>query len=136
MEESSMTCPIKRCTGMTQKGKMCKNIGFFKHGLDWYCNHHVPRTGTDCVICLGALYNPYVLPCGHRFHVRCIMKWTKRRNSCPVCRKTIMTNIHTTAFREELNKYNGQMFDLATDVAHQSQTLEEFCKNMIALGIV
>ena len=25
------------------KGKMCKNIGFFKHGLDWYCNHHVPQ---------------------------------------------------------------------------------------------
>jgi hypothetical protein len=43
-----------------------------------------------CVICLDDITsNLHSLPCHHDFHVNCIEKWTKKSNSCPLCRKII-----------------------------------------------
>ncbi|KAI3813221.1 hypothetical protein L1987_17940 [Smallanthus sonchifolius] len=43
----------------------------------------------DCTICLteyGAAGEAKELPCKHRYHSDCIMKWLGIHGSCPVCR--------------------------------------------------
>lgn len=40
----------------------------------------------DCVICLSEYDEAKELPCKHRFHSDCIMKWLGIHGSCPVCR--------------------------------------------------
>ncbi|KAG2619328.1 hypothetical protein PVAP13_3NG140943 [Panicum virgatum] len=47
--------------------------------------------GAPCAICREAM--PPVRrgvcalrPCGHRFHLRCALRWLARRNTCPCCR--------------------------------------------------
>ncbi|KAI8921703.1 hypothetical protein BC831DRAFT_476020 [Entophlyctis helioformis] len=63
---------------------------------------------TDCPICLDTCChdgcnvgsssnnntvgaNGLQMPCGHAFHRRCIVRWLKRSNACPVCRYEIDT---------------------------------------------
>ena len=46
-----------------------------------------------CSVCLDNINegdSEIELDCEHRFHVRCVHEWAKRRNSCPVCRRTII----------------------------------------------
>ncbi|XP_023731965.1 E3 ubiquitin-protein ligase MPSR1 [Lactuca sativa] len=46
--------------------------------------------GEDCAICLtdysGVAGEAKELPCRHRYHSDCIMKWLGIHGSCPVCR--------------------------------------------------
>nr|GLL18539.1 putative RING-H2 finger protein ATL50 [Ipomoea trifida] len=39
-----------------------------------------------CTICLGGLIKATRMPCSHLFHERCIVRWLKRSNECPLCR--------------------------------------------------
>ena len=51
----------------------------------------LPATDT-CAICLGSMRknsNVYDLKCGHHFHIRCLDKWAKRKQECPICRNPI-----------------------------------------------
>ena len=41
-----------------------------------------------CSICLGVAPNAET-PCGHFFHTRCILAWSKKDDTCPNCRKKI-----------------------------------------------
>jgi len=48
---------------------------------------------TECAICLDAGSNDggsqpawVGLPCGHRFHQRCLVQWLQRARRCPLCR--------------------------------------------------
>ncbi|XP_020173406.1 uncharacterized protein [Aegilops tauschii subsp. strangulata] len=36
-------------------------------------------------------------PCGHRFHRRCVERWLREKESCPMCRREIVTMPATTA---------------------------------------
>jgi hypothetical protein len=38
----------------------------------------------ECSVCLETFHNPYILPCGHSFHLRCIKGLKK--NLCPLDR--------------------------------------------------
>lgn len=45
-----------------------------------------------CAVCLDALFDAcsvWQLPCGHRFHSRCMYQWFLRKGSCPMCRKEL-----------------------------------------------
>jgi len=45
---------------------------------------------TLCTICLDPINNSEkILRCTHRFHERCINRWTLRHNNCPVCRTPV-----------------------------------------------
>nr|GMC54485.1 E3 ubiquitin-protein ligase RNF181-like [Ipomoea batatas] len=39
-----------------------------------------------CSICLEGLVKATRMPCSHVFHERCIVRWLKRSNECPLCR--------------------------------------------------
>ena len=45
-----------------------------------------------CLSCLKSKDIPTQLPCDHFFHGRCIQKWKRERNDCPLCRRTITQN--------------------------------------------
>ena len=41
-----------------------------------------------CSVCLHG-EGDYALPCGHRFHARCVELWLKRSRTCPCCRASV-----------------------------------------------
>ena len=42
----------------------------------------------ECVICTDPIENEYVprFACKHKFHTKCIEKWLKINDLCPICR--------------------------------------------------
>ncbi|XP_061355344.1 E3 ubiquitin-protein ligase CIP8-like [Gastrolobium bilobum] len=46
----------------------------------------------DCSICLGEIGSRAIgLPCSHLFHRDCITKWLTIRNTCPLCRCSVLS---------------------------------------------
>lgn len=51
---------------------------------------------TECPICLIPMTNCLILPCKHRFHIKCISEWAEvqdRRGhtqTCPICRGLLL----------------------------------------------
>ena len=46
----------------------------------------------DCPICKDVFVEKEYclkLPCDHYFHNKCVKKWLRMHNSCPICRKKI-----------------------------------------------
>ena len=44
----------------------------------------------ECCICLEYFESKIIkLDCNHLFHYKCINKWRKINNKCPICRKPI-----------------------------------------------
>lgn len=41
----------------------------------------------DCVICMEEIKNKGTIGCQHLFCFDCILNWSKRTNSCPVCKR-------------------------------------------------
>lgn len=81
------------CVGITTKGKRCKNKGKYKNftegnvvANDLFCNLHVSSSDELCAICMSALYDVYMLYCGHLYHTECIQKWMTYTKNCPICR--------------------------------------------------
>ena len=47
-----------------------------------------------CVICFDNLNDDQIsLPCGHRFHSVCILKWFEQQMCCPTCKMKIQWSI-------------------------------------------
>ncbi|KAG6538149.1 hypothetical protein ZIOFF_003261 [Zingiber officinale] len=49
---------------------------------------------TSCSICLDdfeVMTQALAMPCGHSFHEGCLKEWLRRRNSCPLCRFSLLT---------------------------------------------
>lgn len=46
---------------------------------------------TTCSICLMDMERGKLLPCGHIFHLQCLLEWIQRRQVCPTCRASIFT---------------------------------------------
>lgn len=49
----------------------------------------------ECVICMDGIGgNNHIVAtkCGHVYHFRCLIKWTKKSKTCPECRKTVTNN--------------------------------------------
>ncbi len=71
-----------QCTATTLRGAQCRHRA--QPGTD-ACHIH---SGTSCSICFGpmAAATSRVLPCEHMFHTRCIERWKRTANTCPMCR--------------------------------------------------
>lgn len=49
---------------------------------------------TACTICMEELVvNIKQLPCHHKFHGSCIRKWLYLKQTCPICRSTIVDRL-------------------------------------------
>lgn len=48
----------------------------------------------ECVICLTNITADSMkrTECNHTFHSKCLKEWTKRKNTCPCCRKNLHVN--------------------------------------------
>lgn len=76
------------CGAQTQTGGTCKRKVRGEEGTR--CPLHQTRRGDEqCSICLGNLDGPCkTLPCGHVFHRRCILNWSRTgHHTCPYCRQ-------------------------------------------------
>ena len=71
-----------QCTATTLRGTQCRHRA--QPGTE-VCHLH---TGTACSICFGPMSaaTSRVLPCEHMFHTRCIERWKRTANTCPMCR--------------------------------------------------
>lgn len=45
----------------------------------------------DCAICMESLESDHIIEteCDHHFHLKCLTKWYKRVQNCPMCRKKV-----------------------------------------------
>lgn len=50
---------------------------------------HEGCSSDQCAVCLEKQCNTLLLPCSHQFHAQCIIQWTQRQFSCPLCRSEI-----------------------------------------------
>ena len=57
----------------------------------------------ECPICYGKITYPTCLkPCNHMFCNKCIVKWFKKQNNCPLCRHKCSMDID----KEESKEYS------------------------------
>lgn len=47
-------------------------------------------TTEECIICQDEPYEPVILPCGHVFCYKCLVRWIEENNTCPTCRSVIL----------------------------------------------
>jgi hypothetical protein len=117
-----------RCVGIVKNGNNCKKHGLYKTSIDnnCFCIYHVPKLEDKCVICLNYLYDVSILDCEHKFHTRCIQKWMKLNNTCPICRSQICTDIHSRNMLEQ----QQLMLDIAS-MSHLVENIHENINNII-----
>lgn len=68
-------CHLERCIGLTR------------------CSEH--SSEEECPVCYDQMThnNSYETPCGHRFHMNCLIKWRdEAQTTCPMCRNRIFAD--------------------------------------------
>lgn len=67
----------------------------------------------DCSICLESATSFTQLSCGHKFHLKCIVGWLSKKQTCPCCRKA--TNDTESVVDETIDREVRQLVDLARE---------------------
>ncbi|KAF3442855.1 hypothetical protein FNV43_RR16773 [Rhamnella rubrinervis] len=61
-----------------------------------YCSSDQIQEEGSCVICLEEYNNMddvgALKTCGHDYHVNCIKKWLSMKNSCPICKGSVLSD--------------------------------------------
>lgn len=81
-----------------------------------------PKTESkDCSICYKSLDNTNMIitPCTHAFCNECFFKWLGRKESCAMCRKTLLTNEQVEEREQLLDEINE---DVARELSYLNQT--------------
>jgi hypothetical protein len=66
-----------------KKNKILQKIDDLKHRYNSFIN-------SSCIICYNELKDPVLFTCCHNILCgKCIIKWNKNNNSCPLCRREI-----------------------------------------------
>lgn len=75
----------------------------------------------DCSICYKSLDNTNMIitPCTHAFCNECFFKWLGRKESCAMCRKTLLTNEQVEEREQLLDEINE---DVARELSYLNQT--------------
>ena len=107
-----------QCSGMTQGGCRCRRRVPQEGGT---CMWHTPLTGPDstCSVCMEPMTtrNHRELPCGHKFHTKCIRKWKAEGNrTCPLCREEFdppqfRITVNVEPVGPNANNFVAQSFD-------------------------
>lgn len=73
---------MQRCQATTQKGVQCRR------GSAPGCTTCAQHGGDSCPVCLLNMTGETsrTLGCGHAFHSRCLERWKRTSNTCPMCR--------------------------------------------------
>lgn len=57
-----------------------------------------------CSICIDFIEKKsYETPCGHNYHLKCLLKWLEKSSCCPNCKKDIPED------KEKLINYDGNI---------------------------
>lgn len=70
-----------------------------------------PAENNECVICLTNIttYSMQRTVCNHTFHSKCLKEWTKRKNTCPCCRTTLLPINNRTDGRRSRQEYENMV---------------------------
>lgn len=70
-------------------------------------DHHVSAQDLVCPSCAQVLCNPILLPCGHRFCLKCVSasSYFKKGYKCPVCLKEHTLDLDSVRYGSMLNSY-------------------------------
>lgn len=61
----------------------------------------------NCSICLGKLVNTsFTDSCLHQFCFTCLLKWSKIKTECPLCKQTFKSIIHNVRSEEDYDQYH------------------------------
>ena len=75
----------------------CKDkqkIRLLNDTINYMDNESVESVVGECSVCLDSLNNSeelIQLVCGHIYHKECVHEWISRKNTCPNCRKSILS---------------------------------------------
>lgn len=64
----------------------------------------------QCAICLDDIVDgtPAILPCGHEYHLDCILPWlTERQSKCPLCKFDVLAHIREQETAGEIRSGGG-----------------------------
>jgi hypothetical protein len=82
---------------------------------------HAPENNDDqehkCAICLDDIVDgtPAILPCGHKYHLDCILPWlTERQSKCPLCKFDVLAHIR----EQEAGEIRSGGGDITTNIHH------------------
>lgn len=71
------------------KVSLASSDGSIEIKPDYGCQDKQHIESDTCAVCLEKNCNTMLLPCSHQFHADCIIQWTERQFSCPMCRTEI-----------------------------------------------
>lgn len=91
------------CESITRIGNQCVRRSRYTLDLKHYCGTHankisrssnlqLPKEDTsECVVCYDSIcnHNSKITLCNHVFCTRCLNKWIRRNNTCPLCRTSL-----------------------------------------------
>jgi hypothetical protein len=94
----------RTCEALTLHGKICSKYGTYSKHNTWYCGSHVNMV--ECCICMKMISTKTKTTtlCNHVFHTNCIKKWSKRNQTCPICRSSL-TLINSSNIRLDFITY-------------------------------
>jgi E3 ubiquitin-protein ligase synoviolin len=61
-----------------------------------------------CIICREEMDSGKKLPCGHIFHFNCLRSWLERQQTCPTCRRSVLSNDNSRNTRTPANPNANQ----------------------------
>lgn len=79
-----------------------------------YCKKKCKENKNDCSICLQSICrkkNETKLSCNHTFHSKCIDKWFKKDNRCPLCRKKEFDYVDDSNINQNNSINNSYVFN-------------------------
>ena len=70
--------------------------------LDVTVNNPMCFKPETCPICLEDMWSSCQLPCGHRFHEKCIHTWLVRQLNCPYCRGSFFPVVESSVMESSV----------------------------------
>ena len=92
----------------------------------------------NCPICSDelTLVNSVNTECNHTFCKKCFWKWTKEKNTCPLCRHSILVNSEELKQQKFIRRMVEQRSELSRQIQHFEEKIKWLKKEANKLGII